>query len=795
MRFFPGLIFALWLMPAFAEELPESKYQFQWDAAAGKISMPEMLKRLKALLPRVSKEPGDESLEFSSVYAAAMQRAQGADFEELEKLLRAMPVESSWYDECFNAYADARLRQAVTALAQHPVKVEWKATKEAVPKELADAPASFREAWKLYRTVMAPWEALVTPPEMPDAPVKKMPAVEVDLRRVVGKAEPGAWKHLVQHTWGLWCLNGSEALYHPRNQALLLSFLADGKLREAAGASLKQVPDHLGMGGTDPGEPVPLVLLTALGVDWEQVLFGSLLPITARDMATRQAVLMSMFTELDPWRVLAVRGSGPAVRQCLELIRWGKLEPRCATEFLAEALGPEPPQPNVFSSDTRPVRTVKLPPEVRAEVLAVYGEYLAPTNGPADLLSATSMMPSECVKELREPLSALLAYPVHAVGLRAQSLLGGAGLATGREAIAPALPPLAFRLLLNGKPLSGAKVRLEAVAKRAPGAQGKAPTALDADVSIVATGGQTGEEAPFSRAVAPYKDRTTDENGEVSYDLEECLEPERLGAVQFHLGPPPHSSMYENEDGGGILDPAAPGFAREEAPKHPDNEWPGPWILHEVEAQAGDKQLREVELHAADLEVKLSAVEGFAPKPPVRIMLERVHSRDPFSPESGVAKITAEVGHSGFFRRLQPGKYHLVVKAGGAARYDSGEFTIGEATVVREVKLEPGRSVRGTAVYPNGLKIPLGPTARLFRDGVEIEREDPEEWKGLSFGKYTVRLLSTREMEAEAKKEGLPMDKMAKEDRVGGREVRFVIAASTPPTLDLGKIVVPREKR
>ena len=114
---------------------------------------------------------------------------------------------------------------------------------------------------------------------------------------------------------------------------------------------------------------------------------------------------------------------------------------------------------------------------------------------------------------------------------------------------------------------------------------------------------------------------------------------------------------------------------------------------------------------------------------------------------------------------------------------------------MQEVKLEPGRNVPGSAVYPNGEKSPLVSAARLFRDGVEIDREDIEEWKGLSFGKYTVRLISTREMEAEAKKEGMRMDKVAKEDRVGGREVSFVIDATTPATLDLGEIVVPPEKR
>src|SRR4051812_30126198 len=102
MRFFPGLIFALCVLPVCAGESPGSKYQFQWDAEAGKISMPDILKRLKALVPRLSKPDMDAALEFLQLYATAMKRAQGADFHQLENLLRLVPADSVCFDECFS---------------------------------------------------------------------------------------------------------------------------------------------------------------------------------------------------------------------------------------------------------------------------------------------------------------------------------------------------------------------------------------------------------------------------------------------------------------------------------------------------------------------------------------------------------------------------------------------------------------------------------------------------------------------------------------------------------------------
>jgi hypothetical protein len=640
-------------------------------------------------------------------------------------------------------------------LAERPVRLEWQPTEEAMPPALADAPDSFREAWRLHRTVVAPYRALGFRDEAVDARPRNTPPLAPDLRRVVGRPEPGAWQRLAAHGWGPTGESSSREIYHPRNRALLLSLLADGKLHEAAGAALSQ---HAPIIESDarPREPIEVELLPALGLDWEQVVFGSLLPVTWWNGENGRKIAKGD-GEFDAWRLLAARGSERVVRQGLELIHWARLEPQNAVEFLLTALGPAPARRGEDRLLGHPSlrRTVKLSPELRQELGSVLGEYLAPTNPPADLVDAMEPMPGFAYEELREPLTALLSHRDHRVAADALRLLTKAGMATGEEAIAPPTPRLAFRLVLNGQPLSGSPLRLRAL-RAGPEPNPK-----------------------HVRPLVPPLKLTTPADGAVQFPIAECAEPQRLAAVELRHCP----KDEEPED----WEPRPP-----PDPDRRKDLWPGPWIVQRVNVRAGDEQVHEVALQAADLEVRISAFPGFPPGTPVSLALWK----DPAggdAPDEGAVEIEARAGGSGFFQRLQAGKYTLQVTAPWAVEYRS-KITIGTAAVVQEVKLEPGRNVRGKLVHPDGTKDDYLPeAARLFRDGAEIPEHYAIEWTGMPFGRYTARIPSTREAEEEAKKAGRSMPKVAKEDRTAAREVSFVIDASTPATLDLGEVVVAPE--
>jgi hypothetical protein len=754
-RFLCGLALALCLGHACAEENLAVDKKFVTAMRQRKFSVREMLQRLWVSVPLVTDNIRDIGYYFPEVYNEAVVRSNGAEFEELAELLRALPPESFTFRDCFQPYVMHAIHLAVTQLAERPVRLEWQPIEKPVPPELADEPASFREAWRLHRTVVAPYRALPFRDEAVDARARKVSPIGPDLRRVVGQPEPGAWRRLVVHGWGHIGERDQWSLHHSRNRALLLSLLADGRLHEAAGAAFSQLAPNTEIDSRSR-EPIEVELLPALGLDWEQVVFGSLLPLTWRNGENGRKIAKGD-GEFDAWRLLAARGSESVVRQCLELIHWARLEPQNAVEFLLTALGPATARGGEDHRLGYPSlrRTVQLPPELRQELVSVLTEYLAPTNTPADLVDAMESIPGYAYEELREPLTALLSHRVHRVAADAQRLLTKVGMATGEEAIAPPPPPLAFRLVLNGQPLSGSPLTLRAL--------------------------RTGPE-PNPRHVGPLVPPlklTTPADGAVEFPIAECAEPERLVAVELRHCP--HDE--EPED----WEPRPP-----PDPNRRRDLWPGPWIVQRVHVRAGDQQVHEVALQAADLEVRVSAFPGFPPGTPVSLALWKDPAGEN-APDEGAVELEARAGSSGFLQRLQPGKYTLQVTAPWATEYRSG-ITIGEAAVVHEVKLEPGRNVRGTLVHPDGTKDDFLPrAARLFRDGAEVQQKYAVEWSGMPFGRYTARIPSTREAEEEARKEGRSMPKVAKEDRTAAREVSFVIDAATPVMLDLGEIVVPPE--
>jgi hypothetical protein len=471
MKFFRELLIAGGLLVATvqAEDKEKLDAEFQIAAEQSKVSVHEMIRRLQIIAPRLGRpDSDDQSFHFAAIFAAAVKQAQDAEMEPLEALLRKMPHDSFAFSDCFGVYATVRLRQRVAELARRPVHLSFPPSSEPLPPELATAPAADREAWALYNAVFAPYVAVVLPEEKMRPRRKDVPELELDLARVIGKPEAGAWKHLAEHVWGSWCGTGSEMLYHPRNRALLLSFLAEGKLQEAVGAALDQVPASLS--DREPRfDAILLDLLTSLGLDWEKVMYGSLLPAKANERTGGRVEITHRFAEYDAWHLLATHGSDRAVRQCLDLIRRSNLRAPDAVEFLAAVLNTDPPQ-WVFTSKALPRgRKRALSPATHNEVLALVAEYLAPTREPADLRTALDALPPRCVKELRKPLDALLQHRLFPIASKAYTMLRNANLTTGEEKIVDAPPPLLIRLRLHGEALVNVSGTATAYAAHEPG--------------------------------------------------------------------------------------------------------------------------------------------------------------------------------------------------------------------------------------------------------------------------------------------------------------------------------------
>lgn len=734
---------------------------FASEVEAGKVSVADGIARLRLTLPQLPGKNGDYALGFPRVFSAVLKRTNSLELAELEKILLEMPAGSAAFDDSFSAFASAKITNLITNLKAAPTFLKWEPLEKPLPSELANEPAYFQEAWKLHQTVIAPYVRATTNDHTATAEsAKKLPSLSDDLKRCLGKTEPNAWKYLKRHQWGHWCGTGSDMLFHPRNRALLLSFLSDGKLHEAVGAALAQVRSEMMLSeNRSPSDQWAIDLMGAVGVDWEKVMFGSLVPISGwRGGDRRPSVGHSFFNENDPWEMLAALGSDAIIEQCLELIRRVNPIPQDSTEFLTIALGPEPVETNgrTFMSST-PERVVALSAKTRSAILASYRAYLAPPNEYGDIIVAMGNIREFFVKDLEGPLRDLLKHPSHAVAAKALELLRESGLSTGQETIAPAALPIRVQLLLNGKPLNNVNLMAIALAERKPDGPGE--NAADPE-SLMA----------MMHATLMKTKVTTDYNGVFQLEIDKCATPEKIRRLRL-------SSVASYE---AVVDV-----------------WPGPWIRQELAVQVGSKEVFKVEMSASDVHVNLVGINGLTPNTAVWVSLSSEQTG--IDPEAlQFANVNSNVGNKAVFRGLPAGKYKVFLHGKGVARYESEVILTAASppTFTLDAKLEPGRNLRGSLVYPDGEKADLTKAATLSREGVRMQPAF-EEWEQLPFGRYTLRIPSTRESEtAPAIGRNVFRAKATpKEQRHDSLEKSFVIDVKTPPTLDLGEIVVPQETK
>jgi hypothetical protein len=615
----------------------------------------------------------------------------------------------------------------------------------ALPDSLKDAPESLIEAWQVYQSAMAPVRAALKAEASPQSPPGgDHVLLGRTLRAWVAKRQPDAWRDLAKCEWRGFCGTGSDMLYHPRSRGILVSLLTDGRLAEAAGASLMLTSNSMGIGDNTGSMNLEIPrFLTALGLDWELLYAGSLLPGSGGDFArmseTGRAAISDYRNEHHPWSVLAASGSARGVQLGLDLIRFANIEARDAMDFLTRALGPEPSRPGVTvfrSGDDRPERTQPVSAASRREVLAVMAGYLAPTRESEELAVVLDELPFHTVAELRPQLITLAAHRSPKVSAKARALLGSAGLATKLPPPATDFAPLRLRLLFHGQPLAGAKLRIDFVPRQG----------LDSDA-------------------------TTDSDGKLNIPLIEALDPALIRSMKIQSSPTARISLgipgFDGAD-----ETSAPAMEAEEAT---------PWFSTEFPVTAQQTEVRDVSIPLAPLEIRLSAANEVR-TPSVEITLQRFESPDGESLSYASAALSVRPGGVARFTRLQPGKYLLTIRGAGVASREFRDLRVPQGGLVLPVTLEAGYAVSGTAHFPSGTDLPLIYAAELFRGDEPWPRyltvdSAAESWTGLPVGKYRAVIA--------ADTDGVP------ENRHGRVEMEFELKADSPAKLDLGEIKVP----
>ncbi len=725
-----------------AEPAPDIDWHFIEAVKNGKIQTSVILQKLHKISAADSKS--ESSLFFDDLFAAACARADRSQTAELAKIAAEQPNEALRFTSSFTPLSGAYFRDWIDRLsAERPTPPAFPKVNLPPPEQLAGAPTELLEAWTLYQSVVTPFRELAKAEAAKQYPAGgDFAALERGLRKLLSAPEPGIWRELLKCDNRGPCGTGSEMLYHPRNRGILLSLLADGRLAEAAGMSLNLTPDML---NRESASPEIARFLPVLGLDWEALYVGSLLPDPGShfgyNSATHRPVVVGWGREHDPWSALAALGSDRGVLLCVTLIRHIDPDPFETVRFLGTALGPELQDPNRFTISSPPElkRTKPVSPNVRGELLKVLTSYLAPTRPASEIDQALTWMPETLAPELHTPLGVLAANPSRLIASKARDLLVKGGVTTNLPPLQPAPTPVLRRLLANGQPLSGVEVSAVAYPIRR----------------------QLGEKV------------TSNEDGLLRLPLDELLTPEALKKIKISSHPRsavPIDVLLKTGN-----DKPAPRDATDSTP----------WFAIETDAFATETAPRDLSIPLAPLEIRVIAKNKEADGRSAEIQLRHYTTPDAEDAEYDSGRLAVQVGGTGRFTRLQPGVYAFSVKADGCAYFDSKKFAVREEGTVIPVTLERGISVTSTLIFPNGERRGFEWMTKLLRDGVELPRYT---WLGAGTGEQLHDLPAGRYRAIlEAAQENVSL-----EDRYGRFELEFELTSDSPAKVDLGEHKIPR---
>ncbi|MEO8351551.1 MAG: hypothetical protein ABI680_07460, partial [Chthoniobacteraceae bacterium] len=547
------------LEPLPGEGAETDGWKFRSEVDEGKVPASEVIAKLREMLPRLTNEAAsDDTLFFDDFFAGACAVADAGELQELSKIALAVPAENFRIDSLLYALTGATFKQDVRRLEANLRIVAIAPCRAPLPACLEGASQALEEAWRMAQGTRAAWSAAMkaesSAQSPPDGDIEFSQRV---LSRWMVERQPDAWRDLAKCEWRASCGTGSDMLYQPRNRGILLSMLADGRMPEAVGASFMLMSGGMSGTGKISTSREGARMITALGLDWETLYAGSLLPQPDEDFSRSQEGIASIYDwrEHRSWSSLAAFGSERGVRLGLEIVRLAGLNARDTMEFLGTALGPEPVEPGVtrFSNGTEDLEREKpIQPEVRREVLAMASHYLQPTRPLMELVDALRLIPGHTVPDLRTPLLVLAGHRSPAVSSAARKLLKQAGLAENLPAPAVSFAPLRLRLMDCGEPIVNTKVRI--------GFEPRQHTASDAK---------------------------TDAAGELSIPLDKALDPAAIRFIEIRGEP---------EGGMGIgipgLEPL-PGFEDETGSTDPRN-MSAPWFVVKLPISAQQSGVREV---------------------------------------------------------------------------------------------------------------------------------------------------------------------------------------------------------
>jgi hypothetical protein len=486
--------------------------QLAGQLAEGKATVAVAVERLRALLPAFSAEdprPPMELAAFETLFDAACARATQEELRALGEILAGVPVDHEHFAECLDDVTTAQLRLTIERLKQQPEKLRLPPFTKPVPDEFSIYPQELRDAWIAWNRAVAPYSLIAT--TAVQAKVVASPEErDQTLQNALREPKAEGWKQLLVELTQIERepLMFTGSAYARRHRGgVLLALLQDGMVPEALGALCQQrrltAPDVAprNKGVLPDIDDLFAEFLKTLGLDWEQLLLGSLL---SGEMDGRAFDFRSR--RRNALRDLGRYGSPRGLQLGLSLIREKRLDPQDAFYFLVGAARPAP------APDAPAPANAELPAEVRKAITEAIGNALGEATPPRNLRSFLSQIPNHVVPDLRAPLEALVKHPSHLIAGQARQMLASKQLIDPNTPIAAPPPPMRLHLTMDGRPLAKTQLQIYAL--------------------------ELGSQSI-----------TTDDDGHAAIALDTLIDPSRVKSVYLSAqGPRPRSSTTEKAE-------------------------------------------------------------------------------------------------------------------------------------------------------------------------------------------------------------------------------------------------------
>lgn len=391
-------------------------------------------------------------LPHSNVVRLIADIGEDQDYKRLLQIYDSLPADYWMQGVFFDALSHMWFRRELPGLIKSTPKVSPPPSQEPLPANLQGAAPPLVEAWRLYKGVVAPFNARFAPSaRQPDAPVIEAQQSWPAFYKVISDFFHGRGEDTVEKIaafeWGGWCGTGSELLYGPRNRTLFMALCRQKRFDLALGALMAGADRERFRFGAKKAE-WPQSFIAACGLDWQVLYAGAVL-----DGGDRTPELAAQGGE-ESARLLELMSALPFITEREDYLK-------AVAAFVVPAPFASGGMPEMVAG-LRLVSSPQVAPERQQRLLEILHAQMKPDVGLRTVDAASHLLRDLRRPESAEVLKLALKSPYSRVRDNAFRALAEMG---HKVEAPPVLSRANFRVLLNGQPLGGTSLNWEMQSK------------------------------------------------------------------------------------------------------------------------------------------------------------------------------------------------------------------------------------------------------------------------------------------------------------------------------------------